>query len=127
MFIMLVTLLFCVVAEAVAQVTNANPFPAGTGLPQTVASYWELAIGAVSPGIVWLVRKIVPSVPKALLPAITPVIGIGLGLLLNKFAGTDMSWLDMGKAGALAVFVRETFNQAVTKRIADDAAPTPAS
>jgi len=123
---MLVTLLFCVVADAVAQVTNVSGFPTGTGLPQSVASYWELAIGAVSPGVVWLVRKIIPKIPKALLPAITPVIGIGLGLLLNKFAGSEMSWLDMGKAGALAVFVRETFNQAVTKRLADEPEPAKA-
>lgn len=47
----------------------------------------------------------------------TPFLGIVLGLLL-KWAGTvELSWIDMAQAGAMAVAVREIFNQAVTKRL----------
>ena len=61
-----------------------------------------------------------PKLPKLVLPSITPLVGIGVGLALNKFAGADLGWYDMGKAGALAVFVREVINQAITKRLASE-------
>jgi len=116
---MLLSFLFLSVIALVAQ-TNTPP-PLGE-LPKDVGGFWDLAIGAVTPIIVWLVSKIVPKIPKVLLPSITPLVGIGLGLLLNHFAGLNLTWFEMGKAGALAVFVREVTNQAITKRLAAEPA-----
>lgn len=116
-------LMMCVYAAVIfAQTTNTPPV--GGDIPRDAGSLWDLAIGAVSPIIVWLVRLVVPKIPAVLLPTITPLIGIGLGLLLNQVAGANLGWMDMAKAGALAVFVREVVNQGITKRMSD--APKPA-
>jgi len=103
------------VASLLAQ-TNAVP---GGALPQTTGQFWDLIIAAVTPVIVFGVSKVIPALPRAFLPAITPVLGILLGLLVNKLAGANLSWIDMAKAGALAVFVREVVNQTITKRLAE--------
>lgn len=109
--------LFCAMTlSALAQaVTNAS---AGTSppLPKTVSDYWDLVIGAISPIIIWGLAKVMPKIPMPLLPVLAPVVGIGLGLLVNWLAGQNLGWFEMAKAGALAVFVRETVNQWVTKR-----------
>lgn len=96
---------------ALAQ-TNAVVLPP---LPQTVTQYWDLVIAIITPLIVTGIWKYVPKIPKMLLPLMTPLLGIGLGLLLNWLAKANLGWVDMAKAGALAVFIREAFNQAVTK------------
>ena len=101
--------------------TNVVPVPAP--LPQTVSQYWDLIIAAVTPLIVTGVWKLVPKIPKWVLPVSTPVIGIALGLAMNKLASANLGWVDMAKAGALAVFVREVINQAVTQQLQP---PTPA-
>lgn len=107
---------------AVLAQTNTVPtLPAD--LPKTVSQYWDLAISIVTPLIVTGVWKFIPKVPKWVLPTITPLIGIGLGLLVNKLANANLGWVDMAKAGALAVFIREVINQAITKHMA--APPTP--
>lgn len=95
-------------------------------LPKSVGQYWDLGITAVTPVLVTLVWKCVPKLPKWVLPAITPLIGLGLGLAVNWLAAANLGWVDMAKAGALAVFIREIVNQAVTKRMAaPDTVPAP--
>lgn len=105
----------------------AQAMPTDPGvIPQSAAQFWDLAIAAVAPVIIWGISKAVPNVPKVLLPCLTPLVGMGLGYALNQLAGTHMGWYDAAKAGALAVFVREAVNQAVTKRVtADVPVPTP--
>lgn len=100
--------------------TNAAPGVESGSInefPTSKDALWSYAISLVAPFVVWLVTKFVPNVPKAFLPAVTPFVGIGLGLALNALAGSNLGWVDMAKAGALAVFVRETVNQMVTKRL----------
>ena len=84
-------------------------------LPKTVSEFWKYAISAITPLIVWGVRALVPKIPTVLLPVSTPFIGLLLGLGLKYLAGLNIPWIDMVEAGALAVFIRETFNQGVTK------------
>lgn len=108
-------------AGAVFAQTNTVPLPAP--LPQTVSQYWDLVIAAVTPLIVTGVWKAVPKIPKWVLPVSTPVIGILLGLAMNSLAKANLGWVDMAKAGALAVFIREVVNQAITKQLMP---PTPA-
>lgn len=105
--------------SATAQ-TNTPPAAPGNGIPTDLIGYWDLAIAAISPILVWVVSLIVPRIPKVLLPSMTPLVGIAVGLALNKLAGANLSWFEMGKAGALAVFVREVINQAITKRLATE-------
>lgn len=109
-----------------AQITNVPPVPPIGGIPQSKGEFWDLGIAAVTPIIVWLVRLGAPKIPSVLLPSITPFIGIGLGLLLNKLAGANLSWVDMAKAGALAVMIREVVNQAITQPMAGRPISSPA-
>lgn len=105
--------------SALAQ-TNAPTVPDATTpapLPTTLLNYWELAIAGLTPLIVTGIWKLVPKIPSAVIPLTTPVIGILLGLLMNWLGKANLSWVDMGTAGALAVFVREAVNQAITKRL----------
>jgi hypothetical protein len=98
--------------SALAQVTNAIPTVAGSALPQTKSEFWFWAISVVTPLIVVGVKKVVPKIPKLLIPITTPLIGIGLGLLLNWLQRANLGWVDMAQAGALAVFIREIVDQA---------------
>lgn len=98
-----------------AQDTNA---PAGLpALPHDLPSFWKYGVAAVTPVLVWAIHSIVPKIPTVLLPSITPAIGLGLGYAINALAGANLGWVDMAEAGALAVFVREVVNQAITKRL----------
>jgi len=101
-----------VLAEGVTNAITSAP-----SLPQTTSQYLDLIIAGVTPVIVTGIYMLVPRVPKFVLPLITPVVGVGLGLLLNWLTKINLGWVDMAKAGALAVFVREVVNQAVTKRL----------
>lgn len=98
----------------------ALPIPTTTANvdPGSKDAIWSYAISIVSPMLVWALIKLVPKLPKPVLPVITPVVGIGLGVGLHFLAGAQIGWIDMAKAGALAVFVRETVNQLVTKQLA---------
>lgn len=112
-------LIFCILlafCSALLAATN-NFDPATSPLPTDVSSYWTYAISFITPLIIWIVRKAAPNIPTLLLPTITPFVGIGLGLLLNYLTKANLSWVDMAKAGALAVFIREVVNQAITKRL----------
>ena len=106
--------------------TNGVPAAGGVALPTSAAGYWTLAIAGITPLIVTGIWKLVPKIPTLVLPLITPFIGIGLGLALNRLTAANLAWMDMAQAGGLAVFIREVFNQAITKRMAvDPAKPTP--
>jgi hypothetical protein len=108
-----VSALFAGTVAVIAQATNSVVPVAGTDLPTTKAALWTAGITVVTPLIVAGISKLIPKLPKLVLPSITPLIGIGLGLGLNALQAANLSWIDMAQAGALAVFVREVFNQAV--------------
>lgn len=77
---------------------------------------WKAVIAIVTPGIVYLIGKI-PPLPRWVLPSITPLVGLGLGLILKYLGAANLAWVDMAQAGALAVFVREVINQTITKQV----------
>lgn len=104
---------FAFVMVALAQTNSVPELPP---LPHDKGAIWEALIMIVSPLVVWGVSKI-PNLPSPLLPTITPLVGLLLGLGLNFLAGANLAWVDMVKAGALAVFIREVFNQWVTKQL----------
>lgn len=90
--------------------------PSKTPFPNTKEEFWVWAISLVTPAIVWLFGKI-PQLPRPILPMLTPAIGIALGLGLRQLANLHLNWVDMAQAGTVAVFIRETVNQLVTKQM----------
>jgi hypothetical protein len=115
--------MFMVALTSMAQTNTVPSSPTSlTDFPTSKDALWSYAISFVSPFLVWLLAKFVPMVPRQFLPAITPFVGLGLGFALNAVAGANLGWIDMAKAGALAVFIRETTNQLITKQLNGEAA-----
>lgn len=120
-FLFLLSVLF--VLPVVAQVTNAPPVKTtGTAISVDI---WDIGIGIVAPILIWGLSKIAPKIPKPLLPTITPLVGVGLGFLINWLAGQNLTWFEAAKAGTMAVFFREIVNQWVTKKMAEPDPATP--
>lgn len=109
---------------AIAQTTNlsgTNALPPGfdpatANFPSTKTEFWTWGISIITPVIVWGFGKI-PKLPRPVLPILTPIIGVLLGLALRKLGALNVSWVDMAQAGAVAVFIRESVNQLVTKQL----------
>lgn len=120
-----VSALVALTFAALAQTTNGAPVTPVAGLPGSMQEYWMLGIAALTPLIVTGVWKLVPNVPKWALPTMTPVLGILLGMGVNWLGNQQLAWVDMAQAGALAVFIREVFNQAITKNLIVPAQATP--
>lgn len=118
--------LIAFILTPLAVLAQTNTIPVEGELSKTLSQYWDLAIAAVTPLLVTGIYKLVPKIPKWVLPTITPLLGIGLGLAVNALTTANLGWVDMARAGALAVFIREVFNQAVTKQLTTpDPVPTP--
>jgi hypothetical protein len=98
--------MFVVAFTAVAQ-----EVPAAGIEEMSKGQMWDYVIALVAPVVVAGVKWLVPKVPKVALPMITPFVGIGLGFALNAVADANLDAITMAKAGAMAVFVRETVNQ----------------
>lgn len=103
------------IVSVLAQTNIINPLTAP--LPQSTAQFWDFGIAAVTPVIVWFIRKLAPQIPTLFIPFSAALIGMGLALLLDKLNAANYGWYDAGRAGALSVFVREIFSQTVTKGI----------
>ncbi len=75
------------------------------------------AIAVVTPLIIAGSKKLIPTVPKWLLPCVSPLVGIGLGFGLNAVGAANLAWIDAAQLGALGVFIREVVDQCVTKQL----------
>jgi MFS superfamily sulfate permease-like transporter len=84
---------------------------------QHTAQQWAYAIAIVTPLVIAGAKKLIPQVPKWLLPCISPLVGIVLGWALNAVTSANLSWVDAGQLGALGVFIREVVDQCVTKQL----------
>lgn len=93
---------------------QTNSLPNLPGIATDTNTLWVLGISFITPLIVTGIKNVAPKVPGWILPASTPLIGIALGLLLQWLGKANLSWIDMAKAGALAVMIRETWDQATT-------------
>lgn len=109
--------------SAIAQ-TNTVPDVTGSPLPASTSEFWTYAIAILVPLLVGLFKKLVPQLPKWVLPVSTPFVGILLGAILKALGAADMGWVDMAQAGGLAVLIRESWNQIVMAG-AKTAAPKP--
>lgn len=97
----------------------ANPpavDPGTAPLPKTQEELWQWGLTVATVVVTWALGK-VPQLPRPVLPLITPVLGILLGVGLNALTRANFAWVDLAQVGALAVFIRESVNQVVTKQM----------
>ena len=103
-----------------AQILSNSPSPqidpVNGPLPMSKDQFWAWGIAAVTPVITWLFGKI-PQLPRPVLPVLTPFIGMVLGFILKKAEAAHLSWYSAAAAGSMAVFIRESVNQLVTKQL----------
>lgn len=91
----------------------ATPDPLHTNLVQL----WSFGIAMLTPLVILAVKWAVPKVPSALLPCLTPFVGIVLGNIFNEIGLAHLSWVDSAALGGLGVFIREVIDQTVFKRL----------
>lgn len=108
--------------------TNTNGLP-GIDVSQfpTGDAAWLALIPPLTTLITWLLGKI-PPLPKGILPWITPLLGIGIGYVLQYINGAKLSPALTAAAGGLAVFIYEAAKSALVDKANPDASvltPTP--
>lgn len=87
--------------------TNTPPIdPANPLFPQGKEAIWLALIPPATFTITWIFGKI-PQLPKEILPWITPVIGVILGLVMNWATKANFPWWSSAGAGAIAVAIYE--------------------
>jgi hypothetical protein len=102
-----VWLLVCC-ASVFAQGTNtppvipppSNPFPVGKD------AAWFAFIPLVTFGITWIMGK-VKSLPKNILPLLTPIIGVAIGAVIEWATKSNFPWWSEAGAGAISVAIYE--------------------
>lgn len=105
------------VVSAQTLTNDAPPVPGGAvkEFPTTRQELWQAAIMIITPVIVLGISKI-PKLPRPVLPIIAPILGVILGQLLKLGDQANLPWWDSAAAGGLAVWLRETVNQTITKQ-----------
>ena len=117
-----ILLLVSLLGFALVALAQTN-LPPDAPLPSTSHEFWVYGIAIITPLLVGLIRKIVPQLPTWMLPVSTPFVGMALGAGLKALGASHLGWIDMAQAGALAVFVRESFNQVVSQRMGTASKP----
>lgn len=103
----MLTLLFAAVQAA------ADPVAAPDVKAQAALAITALA-PIVLPFIVYVVRRLIPKIPRVALPMVAMALGFGVNALTSYISGHDFSPLVGAALGTAAVWVREianTFNQ----------------
>lgn len=98
-------LLICLTACSVFAQTNVVALDP-VNFPQGKEAIWLALIPPVTFTITWLTGKI-PPLPKEILPWITPLVGIGLGWLMDFAGKAELPWWSTAGAGAIAVAIFE--------------------
>jgi len=60
-------------------------------------------------------KNVYTDIRNELLPISTPFVGLVLGAILKWLGASHMTWIDMAEAGAMAVMIRESWNQIVNQ------------
>lgn len=100
---------FCLMAQTNATITAQTP------LPETKVDFWKYSIAIVLPIILNGFKKLVPNIPKWMIPVSTPFLGLLLGGIMKWTGLHEIGWWDAAEAGGLAVLIREGWNQIVVK------------
>lgn len=106
----ILSVLFILAVGCVVLLAQTNAPPAITLPAPGSDDFWTALIAAATPCIVALLRKLMPNIPAWILPISTPLIGVALGAGANQ-AGSSQSMVQSAIAGALAVFIRESWDQ----------------
>lgn len=115
-----------IIAPVIAQVVTNAPPPPDTGpvLPLGKDAIWLALIPPITFTITWLVGKI-PPLPKVILPWITPLIGIGVGAVMEWATKANLPWWSSAGAGAIATTIYQAA-KGITKAGPESAlTPTP--
>jgi hypothetical protein len=81
------------------------------------AQLWTYAIAFVTPLVIAASKKLIPTIPRWLLPCVSPFVGLALGWGLNTIGAAHLSWVDSAMLGGLGVTIREIVDQCVTKQL----------
>lgn len=91
----------------------------GSGItPERATEIAKLGITALTPLVAWLVKEVAPKLPKGVIPAATPIIGILFGIVMERMGIQDLSLANTAAAGGLGVMVREVYDQFYGKKAA---------
>lgn len=99
-------------------VFNPSKFPIGK------EALWLAIIPIITFGITWVVGKI-PPLPKGLLPLFTPLIGTGIGWVMNMAEKAEWAWWYSAGAGTIAVFLYESLQKLTHAGPESNLTPTP--
>jgi hypothetical protein len=114
----MVGLFFMTLVMVVAQETNTPPIGTEPGEPTVVwptgAAVWLALIPPATFTITWLLGKI-PALPNAILPWLTPLVGILIGMGLDAANKADLPTGLAAALGTVAVALYEGIKQ-LTKR-----------
>lgn len=118
LMLMLMIDLFTVLAQT-------NAVPPAPGEPATVvfptgALLWAALIPPATFTITWALGKI-PPLPKQILPWLTPLVGIGLGFVMDWAGKAELPIGLAGALGAVAVAMYEGIKDVVVRQGEDPA------
>jgi len=120
--LVLLTVTSCILT--LAQETNAPPMYDPVLFPHGNDAIWAALIPPITFGITWAIGKI-PPLPKDILPWLTPVAGILIGLVMDWVNKVNIGWISSGALGTIAVFAYEAI-RGLTKAGSESAlTPTP--
>lgn len=100
-----------------SQETNVlAPFEPEVGkLPSTQEELWKWAIPIITLLAMQGIKQI-PRLPNWIIPYLTPVTGILLGLGMSYIRQANIGWVDMGTMGALATWFHQMIMQTATRK-----------
>lgn len=94
---------------------GATPETNRIAVIQSNEQFHTWALGCGTTFCVYMLGRI-PWMPRPALPLMAPLIGYILGSSAAYIGGLSCPWTNFIEAGALAVFIRETWTNLVTKR-----------
>lgn len=92
-----------------AQPTNdvrAVLAPGVPNLPQGKEAIWLALVAPITFTVTWLIGKI-PPLPKEVLPWLTPVVGILLGVVMKKATDSHWAWWSSAAFGMISTTIYE--------------------
>lgn len=101
-------------APLIAQIaTDAAATPPGPAVtaPAPIKPMMIGLVTALVPGVIAIIKFIVPRLPKPVLPILAPIVGAGLEIFLHKVGVTDGNTAQGVVCGALGVWLREVYDQ----------------
>lgn len=79
--------------------------------PEKAALFAKGAITVLTPVVVALVKEINKRIDKKWLAAMTPIIGVAFGAILQQLGVAGLDWQGAAEAGGLGVLVREVYDK----------------